>query len=164
VDLTTASAWVDEHGGDEVMILPESSWGMAGTHYTWLNADTEWMWGPIHEAEARMEALIEKHPAAEGDQLRVLNQAARELLLLESSDWPFLVTTGQAKEYATQRFNEHVDRFTSLAELAERESELSANERENLAALETRDNPFPHIDYRSFAERQGHAERQPSLV
>ena len=44
----------------------------------------------------------------------MLNQAARELLLLESSDWPFLVTTGQAKEYASQRFNEHVDRFNAL--------------------------------------------------
>jgi 1,4-alpha-glucan branching enzyme len=164
VDLTTASTWVEEHGGDDVMILPESSWGMAGTHYTWMNADTEWMWGPIHEAEARMEALVHSFPSAEGDQLRVLNQAARELLLLQSSDWPFLVTTGQAKEYATQRFNEHVDRFTSLAKLAERGGDLSESEKENLAALEERDNPFPNIDYQAFAERQGHAELASALV
>lgn len=164
VDLTTASTWVEEHGGDDVMILPESSWGMAGTHYTWMNADTEWMWGPIHEAESRMESLIETYPSADGDLLRVLNQAARELLLLESSDWPFLVTTGQAKEYATQRFNEHVDRFNSLASMAERESGLSESELENLAALEERDNPFPDIDYRAFAARQGHAELASALA
>jgi 1,4-alpha-glucan branching enzyme len=164
VDLTTASTWVEEHGGEDVMVLPESSWGMAGTHYTWMNADTEWMWPPIHSAESRMEQLIDRFPSADGDQLRVLNQAARELLLLESSDWPFLVTTGQAKEYATQRFNEHVDRFNSLADMAERNGELSESEQENLAALEERDNPFPNIDYRAFAERQGRAERATAVV
>jgi 1,4-alpha-glucan branching enzyme len=94
----------------------------------------------------------------------VLNQAARELLLLESSDWPFLVTTGQAKEYASQRFNEHVDRFNALASMAEREADLTASELENLAALEEQDNPFPHIDYRAFAERQGHAELASALA
>lgn len=164
VDLTTASTWVEEHGGEDVMVLPESSWGMAGTHYTWMNADTEWMWEPIHAAESRMEQLVEQHPSADGDLLRVLNQAARELLLLQSSDWPFLVTTGQAKEYATQRFNEHVDRFNSLVEMADHADSLSEAEQENLAALEERDNPFPGIDYQVFAERQGHAELQSALA
>lgn len=159
VDLTTASTWVIEHGGDDVMDLPESSWGMAGTHYTWLNDETEWMWTPIHESESRMESLVDQFPQAEGDLLRVLNQATRELLLLESSDWPFLVTTGQAKEYAVQRFNEHVDRFNSLANMAVRSGNLTNQERENLAALEERDNPFPDVDYRNFKARQGNALR-----
>ena len=44
----------------------------------------------------------------------MLNQAARELLLVQSSDWPFLVTTGQAKDYAVKRFNEHVERFEAM--------------------------------------------------
>ncbi|HWV25118.1 MAG TPA: 1,4-alpha-glucan branching protein domain-containing protein [Thermomicrobiales bacterium] len=158
VDLTTASAWVDEHGGNEVMVLPESSWGMGGNHYTWLNPETEWMWPIIHSAESRMEQLVADFPEAEGDALRLLNQAARELLLLQSSDWPFLVTTGQAKEYATQRFNEHTDRFNSLADIVEREDGMTDAERGMLAALEQRDNPFSHINYRSFAERQGSAE------
>ena len=62
------------------------------------------MWPVIHEAERRMEELVAAYPNATGIQKEVLNQAARELLLLESSDWPFLVTTGQAKEYAIERF------------------------------------------------------------
>ena len=157
VDMTTASTWVEEHGGDDVMILPESSWGMGGNHFTWSNPDTEWMWPLIHAAESRMEQLVAENPDAEGNVLRVLNQAARELLLLESSDWPFLVTTGQANEYATQRFNEHVDRFNSLADIAERNGEMTEGEGETLAALEERDNPFSHINYRVFAERQGDA-------
>ena len=83
------------------------------------------MWPVIHEAEATMERLVALYPAAGGAQQAVLNQAARELLLLESSDWPFLVTTGQAKEYAVQRFTEHVDRFNALAEMAAAGDELS---------------------------------------
>lgn len=157
VDLTTASQWVEEHGGDDVMILPESSWGAGGNHYTWMNQETEWMWPIIHQAEERMERLATEHPSARGEQRELLNQAARELLLLQSSDWPFLVTTGQAKEYAIQRFNEHVDRFNDVATLAERGRELSADEHATLDALTERDNPFPDVDYRVFQERQGSA-------
>lgn len=155
VDMTTASAYVEQHPPERVLGLPESSWGMGGNHFTWMNVDTRWMWGPIHEAEMEMEALVDAQPTAKGEQLRVLNQAARELLLLESSDWPFLVTTGQAKEYAEQRFTEHIDRFHWLATLASRNGALSAAERLQLVELEERDNPFPAIEYRVFAARQG---------
>ena len=66
-----------------------------------------------------MEALVSARPAAEGELADLLNQAARELLLLQSSDWPFLVTTGQAKEYASERFTEHLERFNQLAAFVE---------------------------------------------
>ena len=42
---------------------------------------------------------------------RVLKQLARELLLAQSSDWAFLMRTGTAREYATQRTLEHLARF-----------------------------------------------------
>ncbi len=157
VDLTTASTWVEEHGGDSVMVLPESSWGMGGNHYTWMNDQTSWMWPIIHDAELRMEQLAAEYPNAEGDRERALQQAARELLLLQSSDWPFLVTTGQANEYAIQRFNDHVERFNQMADLAESAEPLNDSTSKSLAALEDQDNPFPTIDYRDFSERQGSA-------
>ena len=156
VELTTASEIVDEHRPDRVLALPESSWGAGGGHFTWLNQDTEWMWPVIHEAESRMEQLVADYPDASGSRADVLNQAARELLLLESSDWPFLVTTGQAKEYATQRFNEHVERFNSLAAMATADS-LDVQQAEHLANLQEADNPFADIDYPNFAARQGKA-------
>ncbi|HYI23861.1 MAG TPA: 1,4-alpha-glucan branching protein domain-containing protein [Thermomicrobiales bacterium] len=158
VDLTTASAFVSEHEPERVIALPESSWGSGGNHFTWLNQETEWMWPIIHEAESKMEALVAAYPDASGTAAEILDQAARELLLLQSSDWPFLVTTGQAGEYATQRFNDHVERFNQLAELVTRAESLTAGDTEFLNALKERDNPFPTIDYRWFAARQGHAE------
>ncbi len=158
VDLTTASTFVEKHHPDRVMALPESSWGSGGNHFTWLNQETEWMWPLIHGAERRMEYLVNHVPDSHGVQAELLNQAARELLLLQSSDWPFLVTTGQAKEYASQRFTEHVDRFDSLADIAERGDDLTLEESEMLKVLSELDNPFPDIDYRWFGARQGHAD------
>ncbi len=157
VDLTTASAFVEAHDPEHVINLPESSWGSGGTHFTWLNIDTEWMWPVIHAAESRMEALVAKYPDANGDLQDVLNQTARELLLLQSSDWPFLVTTGQAKQYATERFNDHVSRFEYLASVAESSRDPSELDRERIADLKEKDNPFSAIDYRNFKSRQGSA-------
>lgn len=158
VKLTTASRIVEEESPERVMVLPESSWGSGGSHFTWLNDDTAWMWPLIHAAESRMEKLVAENPQPEGERAELLKQIARELLLAESSDWPFLVTTGQAKEYATLRFNEHLLRFNQLADLAESGNSLDAAGREMLASLTERDNPFPNIDHRVFAARQGSAE------
>jgi 1,4-alpha-glucan branching enzyme len=155
VDLTTASAYVTEHSPDQVMAVPESSWGAGGTHWTWDNPDTHWVWEPIHAAEGRMERLVVRYPAAEGDLLAVLNQAARELLLLEASDWPFLMTTGQAKEYATLRFRSHLSRFERLAHMAE--AGLEPDARTQADELYELDKVFPSVDYRWFKSRQGQA-------
>jgi 1,4-alpha-glucan branching enzyme len=159
VEVSTASDIVERHPPERVLNLPESSWGAGGNHFTWLNVDTQWMWPVIHAAERRMELLVAAYPDAQGERKTVLDQTARELVLLQSSDWPFLVTTGQAKEYASERFSEHVERFNQLAEIAERTSDgLSGEQRSFLDALMERDNPFPNIDYRVFRERQGRAD------
>jgi 1,4-alpha-glucan branching enzyme len=156
VDLTTPSAYLAVHKPEEVLNVPESSWGAGGTHWTWDNPDTHWVWAPVHAAERRMEDLVARFPGAEGAQRTVLDQAARELLLLESSDWPFLVTTGQAKQYATERFNSHLARFAELAALAEG----GADERAAARARELyeQDKVFPGLDYRWFRARQGRAD------
>jgi hypothetical protein len=45
---------------------------------------------------------------------RALNQAARELLLAQSSDWPFIMTAGHMDSYARSRVEEHMVRFNRL--------------------------------------------------
>ena len=163
--MSTASGVIENHPPREVLSLPESSWGAGGGHYTWLNDETEWMWPLIHDAERRMEALVSANPDASGDLRAVLDQAARELLLLQSSDWPFLVTTGQAKEYATERFQEHLARYEQLCAIAER-GEPTGEDMVFTAALRERDNPFPAVDYVEWAPRQGYAgsTREPVAV
>ncbi|MEB3328691.1 MAG: 1,4-alpha-glucan branching protein domain-containing protein [Candidatus Sericytochromatia bacterium] len=131
--------------------LPESTWGAGGHYHVWLNPQVEWMWPVIHRCERRMEELV-RMCAASDDALhqRALRQAAREVLLLEGSDWPFLVTTGQAKTYAIERFNEHVERFDALADAL-----MAGTTTEDLVAgYEAIDNLFPAIDPGLFAARQ----------
>ncbi len=149
VELTTATRFITEHPPVEVLHLPESSWGAGGNHFTWDNSETHWMWQPIHEAEQRMERLAAAHPNPDPATRDVLNQAARELLLLESSDWPFLVTTGQAGGYAIQRFSQHAERFNRLA------ASLEAGQPDVAAAAHywELDRVFPDADYRWWAYR-----------
>ena len=154
IDLTTADAYLKAHPPTEVLDLPESSWGTGGGHWTWLNPETEWLWPLIHNAERQMEALVERYPDADGEMLELLNQATRELLLLESSDWSFLITTGQAQEYATSRLQGHIARFQHLVSIAQR-GEIGDEERRFLHQAQELDNPFPDIDYRDFQAREG---------
>ncbi len=146
VALTGAAQFVREHPPEDVVELPEGSWGQQGTHFVWMNADTQWMWPLINNAQRRIEAIAAHHASADP---AALAQLARELLLLESSDWPFLVTTGQARQYAELRFNQHVERFDQLAAQIEGGRVDAAF----LADLVERDKLFPDIDIRDFAER-----------
>jgi 1,4-alpha-glucan branching enzyme len=146
VELTTASRHVVQHPPEEVLSLPEGSWGAGGTHFTWDNNETHWMWQPIHEAEARMGALAARFTDPTQDEQAALKQAARELLLLQSSDWPFLITSGQAREYAIQRFNQHLERFEKLAGSLEQ----GKPKRDLADEYWELDKIFADIDYRWF--------------
>jgi 1,4-alpha-glucan branching enzyme len=146
VDLVTASQYIEEHPPQEVLHLPEGSWGAGGTHFTWNNREVKWMWPSLHDASKRLSNLAaEYNDRYDDDDIRgVLNQAARELLLAESSDWPFLVTTGQARNYAIQRYSQHLERFRKLLESIENgtpDGDLAGDYWEL-------DRIFPDIDYR----------------
>ena len=154
VELTTASGFIKKHPPLDVLALPEGSWGLGGNHFTWQNVDNVWMWDDIHSAELKMEELAAKYPQAKGTLKDILNQAARELLLLQSSDWPFLITTGQAGDYAKLRFSEHLERFNRLAVFAE-SGQIDKFALASSREIFERDNIFPDIDYRSFANRDG---------
>jgi 1,4-alpha-glucan branching enzyme len=163
VDIQTAGNYLKEHPPTAAISLPESTWGQGGHYWVWNNPDTEWMWPIIHIAEQRFDDLVRKYETNPPDALthRLLNQAARELLLLESSDWPFLVTTFQARDYAVERFTGHQKNFWDLVNMLE-----TGNINEALLSeLEERDNPFSGIDYQWFAyeDKWNHiADLQPA--
>ena len=129
--------------------LPEGSWGEGGDHRVWLNRDTEWTWDRVYSAEAewveQLKASIDGNP----DLARVLAQATRELLLLQASDWQFLITTGAARDYAERRVAEHYANFKRLSEIAAslRGGEpLSVDAANTLRRLEREDFVFPGLD------------------
>ena len=79
-------------------------------------------------------------------QVRALNQAARELLLAQSSDWLFIITNNTMVDYAHRRIKDHIGRFTRLY------NELNSGkiDRKFLNEIEEKDCVFPDIDYRIY--------------
>lgn len=153
VEMTGSGRYVADHPPAERIDLRWGSWGKGGDSSTWLNPDTEDLWNRIHLCERRMEDAVARYPLATGLRRSVLNQSARELLLLQSSDWPFLITTGQAREYAISRFQAHYEHFNKLIDIAENGAE-GTEESAFLKSLEEKDNPFSSIDYKVFARRE----------
>ncbi len=161
VDVETASEYLEKHPPQQAIELPESTWGQGGHYWVWHNQHTNWMWPIIHKAEVRMRQLCRQFPhETDATKRRILNQALRELLLLQSSDWPFLVTTFQAKDYAVERFEQHVANFNQLADMAE-SGKVNAPV---LDTLEEADNPFANIDYEWFEVANMPPTEQEQLV
>ncbi|MCS7301647.1 MAG: DUF1957 domain-containing protein [Fimbriimonadales bacterium] len=118
VEMLTASEYLERFPPEEVVFLPEGSWGEGGSHFIWLNENTLWAWDAIYRAESRFVALLNRYRSDAALQ-PYLQQLARELLLLESSDWTFLITTGAARDYAEARLHDHLHRFEGIAALIE---------------------------------------------
>ena len=140
----------------QTLRLSQSSWGEGGYNKVWLCESNAWLYPRQHAAEARMTALADRFAPlaarnAPNDDLiiRALKQAARELLLAQSSDWAFQIYQGTTADYAAARFNAHVERFNRLAASAER----GAVDRDFLEETEGRDNIFQEIDFRVFCSR-----------
>ena len=95
-----------------------------------------------------MGELASSYRNTEGLTNRALNQAARELLLAQSSDWAFIMHTGTMVPYAEKRTKDHLLNFTRLYEDVRR----GTIDEGWLAGLESRNNIFPRIDYRVYSE------------
>ena len=155
-----------------------SSWGENGYYKVWINEGNSWMYPYQHDAERKMTELANKfavqsskfkvqnsNPVTSSNfehgtlnfelAKRILNQAARELLLAQSSDWAFQIYQGTTVEYSSRRFESHIQRFNMLAEILDRmangsSESLTQDELNLLTEIERRDNIFAEIDYRIY--------------
>ncbi|MCX6139897.1 MAG: DUF1957 domain-containing protein, partial [Candidatus Kapabacteria bacterium] len=119
---TTASEQLDKVLPACEIALPESSWGKNGNDSVWMNPENQWTWEKEYQLERRMRLLFEKHPVRTWDATmrRIAKNAIRQLLLLQASDWQFLISTFSAKEYAEMRFHNHLEDARRLCDLVER--------------------------------------------
>jgi 1,4-alpha-glucan branching enzyme len=147
VELTTPAEYLKKHNTHQVARPSSSSWGEEGYWKVWLNETNAWIYPHLNIAQERMTELARTYqnpsPLAE----RALKQAARELLLAQSSDWPFIMRTGTSPEYAKRRITDHLLRFIALHDQL---TSTSIDEKW-LSNLEAIDNIFPAIDYRYWA-------------
>lgn len=147
VKMTTPANYLGDYVNNQVVNLATSSWGEGGYNLVWLNPTNDWIYRHIHRAETAMVDLADLYPAAGGTVRRLLNQAARELVLAQSSDWAFIIKTATAAQYAVQRINDHISRFNTLT-LRLSEGQIDEDE---LADFEKKDNIFPEIDYSIYS-------------
>ncbi len=142
----TGSEYLAECPVAQVQVPSASSWGDAGYNGVWLNPGNDWLYRHLHAAEERMLELARRFPDATGDLKRALDHMARQLLLMQSSDWAFILTTGSTVPYAIRRTKDHVNRFTGLYD------QIHGNRisGETLRELDWRDNIFAEVDYRAY--------------
>jgi len=152
IEITVPSRYLDGNQPAGPVSIAETTWTAERDDSTWINPETQWMWDELGKAQEKLFDLAsrlrrEKSPETS----RALAQAAREILILEASDWPFMVARNRAGEYATQRFKSHVERFWSIY------TALESGETDKTMALlpemEEVDNLFTESDLDCFWPR-----------
>jgi 1,4-alpha-glucan branching enzyme len=133
------------------VVTPEfSSWGINGYAETWLDTSNDWIYRHLSRSMDRMTELAERFPDDTGLKERALNQAAREILLAQSADWPGLLHKQDSTEFARHQAEISLRNFTTIYEA------LGSNyiSTEWLTTLERKHNIFPNINYRVFRRKK----------
>ena len=114
----TPAEFLCEHPSHQLLMPGASTWGKNATFETWLDArdfqPNAWMYRHTFRAVEDMASLATERKGAEGIEKRALNQAAREVMLAQASDWPFLISMGQSTRYAEIRLIKHISRAREL--------------------------------------------------
>jgi 1,4-alpha-glucan branching enzyme len=147
VKTITAPEYLDRHRKIQVSQPTLSSWGWKGYCEVWCEGSNDWIYRHLHEGADRMVELARANPNPSPPRRRALNQAARELLLAQSSDWAFILKTGTMMDYARERTRVHVLNFNHIYD------QLRHGDVDEpwLAEVERRHNLFPDMDYRVYS-------------
>jgi 1,4-alpha-glucan branching enzyme len=139
-----------DSGGFQISRPEYSSRGINGYGETWLDVSNDWMYRHVFRALERMIELAERFPDDSGLKERALNQAAREILLAQSSDWPGMLYRQESSGLARSGIEDALRNFTTIYEA------LGSNyiSTEWLTNLERRHSIFPHINYRIFRRKK----------
>ena len=131
------------------MCSSDLSWGDQGYADFWLNPSNDWIYPPLLKASRRMVEAADHWIRPDPLTRRALNQAARELLLAQASDWAFMMKTGNHRAYAERRVDGHLRHFKLLMDQLKKGKVSEAF----LAPLELKNNLFPEMDYRVYRSR-----------
>ena len=151
VAMHSLGPYLDQHReGLATVSMSPSTWGVNADFTVWQNPEHGWIWPYINASSLEMELILNQARPADARGERILRQMGRELLLMQGSDWPFLLYTTQAKEYANQRFHHHHQRFLKLLWAARDLTDQGRLSEEELQHIEDVDCPWQDLDYRLF--------------
>lgn len=105
---------LDDNPTQPICTPETSSWGNKGYSDVWLEDSNEWIWYHLTGAAVQLSAAQKRSYDNPELATRVLRQLSAELILAESSDWPFIMSTGTSVDYAVRRLLEHLGNFSRL--------------------------------------------------
>jgi 1,4-alpha-glucan branching enzyme len=111
----TVSEALEASPADKAVELPEGTWGAGGDHRVWHNDELRFYWEMAYRAEDRFLDLWHRAPwRTDARAAELLEEAGRQLLLLQASDWAFVISTGGAVDYGLRRIAEHASHVDDL--------------------------------------------------
>ena len=157
VGLTTCGESLRRQPPQRTVALRESSWGDGGDHRVWWQDGTRRLWRDLYQAECGMQGLgaLSRGKKVSRQLARILRQCGRELLLLQASDWPFMISTRSTPDHAQRRAAQHYDNFQRCRRMAERylaDEAVADEDRRMLERMERQDALFPELDAGVFWE------------
>lgn len=146
IETVTPGDYLKKYQCNQVALPCPSTWGNNGYNEVWLCRKNDWIYRHLHIAGDRMVELAELYPFVHGRLQRAIRQAARELLLAQSSDWAFIMNTGTMIDYAIRRTKQHIHNFLTLYNQV-----LARNVDEGLLVdLEYKNNIFQDINVNHY--------------
>lgn len=139
VEAITLRGYLEQHPVAARATPAASSWGAGGYGEVWVGPEAAWSWRHVHHATRYVSWLVNTYRDADGVRGKALDQAVKELLLLQSSDWNFIIKTGTSMKYAENRIRAHVHRLRHLGHLVEK-GELAAEDTTWIEDVASRDN------------------------
>ena len=152
----TPSEYLCEHPSHQLLMPGASTWGKNSTFEPWrleqrARVSAERVDVPAHVPRDRGHGDARDRSTKTRKELRkrALNQAARETILAQASDWPFLISMGQSIRYAEVRLIKHISRARELIRQIQCGTvltrDLSANARSPPTPCSSMINGFPRF-------------------
>ncbi len=152
IKMITPSEYLSVYPTQDTGHLPQSTWGRNGYGEVWINPENAWIYRHLHQAEKNMIYLAEMFVQPNSEEERALNMAGKQLLLAQSSDWPFIMDNKSMVDYAIRRIKEHIGIFHQLyRELLDHRTDL-----QKLEKWERRWPIFPSFSFQFFLPQHEH--------
>ena len=131
----------------QIGTIPYSSWGQNGYGEVWLDPSNDWIYFHLQQCATEVWQICKNNKGAVGQRKKALNQLIRELLLAQSSDWPFILKANTVPQYATKRLETHILNSQKLIKQIA-QNQIDALE---LADMERANGLFPYMDFEKLS-------------
>jgi len=150
VEVLTVSEALARAPSDKAVELPEGTWGAGGDHRVWNNDELRFYWEMAYRAEDRFLDLWHRADWERDEAVaELLAEAGRQLLLLQASDWAFVISTRGAVDYGLRRVAGHAacldDLLNGVEDLVQGREDVDPVVRNTLERCRLVDPVFPDL-------------------